>query len=747
MRPEYLFLLINLSIGLMMTLVAYQKIRLSGSHSLMILSLSLVLWSSSYLLHEKFPFFVFGKFWTSILFFSTTLAASAQFTFALSFTNRSNWLNRFGMVFLGIMPVITQILFWVGPWHDIFFINQRVIPIDPASMGLWPNVNIVMALNLKSIGFWSNINDLYIYGLIGASVLILMDTFIRKPRPLLFHPWIILAGSVAPLLIQLFNILDIFPLPQTEFLLLGFSISGLGFSYGIFNNKLIEKIGLTRQAMIECMDDGWIVLDMQNCIVDINPSAEKLIGLSLDKVYGQPISSVLSAFPNLARVFDMNQEVEMKRTVQFEDGWRYLNIRASILSNELKKDLGRLISWHDITEQKAAEDARQTAREEMFVLLNAISSAASNAIQLTDFLTESIYQIIYPFRCQVIGIFLIEESKNIDNKGKLVLAAHFGFSSKQVNAMSYLSLSSSIFDWVIKNQKYLLVEDIRNDPLIPNQMREIDFSSILVVPLIHQAGEKSKLLGFLCLAKKEKPTFRQDEIIRLSIISDHIATLIDNDRRRKLAIALSERQRVMRDLHDSVSQKLYGLVTMTEVAQATLEAGSTINPGEVLSKIGEGARQAVKEMRLFLFQLQPSDIENDGLISVLHNRLAAVEGRADIKVKFMTDEEITLSKENEVTLYFIAQEALNNVLRHAHAKSISVALKQGRQSVTLEIKDNGCGFDVKKVSNGGMGLRNMEERVRQINGKMKIYSKLGEGTRVVINVRKAQSTKPEKRRQ
>jgi PAS domain S-box-containing protein len=731
----------------MITLVAYKKIRLPGAHSLIFLSLALVLWSSSYLLHEIFPLFLFGKFWTSILFFSTTIAASAQFTFALSYTNRSNWLNRFGVVFLGIMPVITQILFWVVPWHDIFFIRQSVMPIDPTSMGLWPKINLVMALNLKSLGVWSNINDLYIFGLIGASVFIFMDKFIQKPRSLLFHPWIILAGSAVPFLILSFNILDKFPLPQTEFLLLGFSISGLGFSYGIFNDKLIEKINLTRRAMVESMDDGWIVLDRQNTIVDINPSAEKLIGSSLDKAYGQPISSVLSAFPNLARVFDMNQEVEMKRTVELKDGWRYLNIRASILTNEHKKDLGRLITWHDITEQKAAEDARQLAREEIFVLLNAISSAASNTIQLNDFLTESIYQIIYPFRCQVAGIFLIEDGNKKEDEPKLVLAAHFGFSSKQINAMTYFPLSSSIFDWVTRNKKSLLVEDIKNDPLIPHQMREIDFSSLLVIPLIHQAQEEGKLLGFLCMARKEKPIFSQDEIIRLSIVSDHVATLIDNDRRRKLAIALSERQRVMRDLHDSVSQKLYGLVTLTEVAQATLEAGSTLNPGEVLSKIGDSARQAVKEMRLFLFQLQPSDIENDGLISVLHNRLAAVEGRADIKVKFTTDEEITLSKENEVALYFIAQEALNNILRHAHAKSISVSLKQGRQSVTLEIKDTGCGFDVKKVGNGGLGLRNMEERVRQINGKMKIYSKLGEGTRVVINVRKAYSAKSEKRRQ
>ena len=242
----------------------------------------------------------------------------------------------------------------------------------------------------------------------------------------------------------------------------------------------------------------------------------------------------------------------------------------------------------------------------------------------------------------------------------------------------------------------------------------------MIIPLITQAGEESKLIGFISLARKEKPVFSQDEIARLTTISDQIATLIDSDRRRKLAIALSERQRLMRDLHDSVSQKLYGLVTTTEAAQAALEAGETVIPSEVLAKIGESARQAVKEMRLFLYQMQPIDVDKDGLISVLHHRLAAVEGRADIKARLLADDEITISKDKEIALYYIAQEALNNILRHAKAKSISVTLKQGRKNVILEIRDDGCGFDLKKVDRGGLGLRNMRERTSQINGILKI---------------------------
>ncbi len=248
------------------------------------------------------------------------------------------------------------------------------------------------------------------------------------------------------------------------------------------------------------------------------------------------------------------------------------------------------------------------------------------------------------------------------------------------------------------------------------------------------------------LGRREKPFFSQDEMVRLTIISDQIAILIDSDRRRKLAITLSERERILRDLHNSVSQKLYGLVTLTEAAQAALEAGTQINPSQILARIGDNARQAVKEMRLFLYQMQPIDLEKEGLITVLHHRLAAVEGRADIKARLLSDENICLSKDKEIALYYIAQEALNNVLRHAHANSVLVTIKQGKRNVILRIQDDGAGFDPRTVERGGMGLRNMKERALQINGKLNLLSKPGQGTKIVITVGKDPSVKPLERR-
>ena len=268
--------------------------------------------------------------------------------------------------------------------------------------------------------------------------------------------------------------------------------------------------------------------------------------------------------------------------------------------------------------------------------------------------------------------------------------------------------------------------------MLPPAIWEMGISQVAIAPLLASSVEISSFLGFLLLARKENRVFGPDELIRMGIAAEHIAMLIYGDRRRQTSIAMTERQKLMRDLHDSVSQKLYGLVTTAEAVQAALEAGSTVDPAAVLSKIGENARQAVKEMRLFLYQLQPVDFEKEGLISLLHHRLAAVEGRADLKTKLIADENLSIPKDKELALYYITQEALNNILRHAQATSISIRFRKTRKNLTVEITDNGVGFVESKVERGGLGLNNMRERASQIDGKLKIVSKPGAGTKLTV---------------
>jgi signal transduction histidine kinase len=298
--------------------------------------------------------------------------------------------------------------------------------------------------------------------------------------------------------------------------------------------------------------------------------------------------------------------------------------------------------------------------------------------------------------------------------------------------MYVISAKDPLVADVIKTREPLVITAAGSDLRVPEMMRNPSSGSLLIVPMISD----DQLIGIMGLSRETTHPFTDEEVSNLSIAAEQVANYVSGDRQRQLAIILAERQKLVRDLHDSVTQKLYGLVALTEAAKAGLEVGSTETMIQVLPRIGENARQALKEMRLFLYGLQPVNIERDGLISVLHQRLAAVEGRADIKARFISDENISMPVEKQVALYFIAQEALNNVLKHAKASSVSIHLSETRSNIILEIEDDGCGASPTQLKGGGMGIKNMYYRAAQVGGKLKIDSFPGKGTKIKVTLTK-----------
>ena len=676
--------------------------------SISMLTTIIAIWITAYLLHDIDPGFVTLGLLQSINYLCLTSAASAQLLFAFSYTHRTRWLIPAIYFLLLIEPVLTQILFWAEPSKRVLFNSENRI--------------------------WEQINLIYNSHLLAASIFLLADTFLSKPRTLFVRAWTVLAGALFPMLANLLIFVLQGSLESHIYIaFFSYTLAIAGFSHGEINSNLIEVTPITRDIVVESMDDGWMVVDRQDKIIDVNASAEKMIGISREKVYGLPIEQILSEWNKILQSSEGIREMEMRRTVKEQNDWQYLNIRISQLINRNNSQLGHLVVWRDITGRKLADDARQRARDELFVLLNAISSQASRSMNLEDFLSESSYQIVYSFHSQAVAVFLTEEKDG--NRQKLSLKSQFGFFPEHIDIISNKTIMGNIYDWLMRNEdnRPLILDGKNEGGSLPFNPSNIGFNYVALIPLIIYTEHENNILGCLCLGRNENTAYSQDEVIRLTTIANQIATLIDSNRRRQFAIALGERQRLLRDLHDSVSQKLYGLVALTEAAQAGIEAGSAIAPAEVLSRIGENARQAVKEMRLFLYEMQPIDLK-DGLVSSLQHRIAAVEGRADIKARMISDENIQLDKDNEIALYYIAQEALNNILRHAHARNVLVNVRQTRQNIILEITDDGQGFDVKKLDNSGLGLKNMRERSAQAQAKLKITSKPGTGTKILVSV-------------
>ena len=194
-----------------------------------------------------------------------------------------------------------------------------------------------------------------------------------------------------------------------------------------------------------------------------------------------------------------------------------------------------------------------------------------------------------------------------------------------------------------------------------------------------------------------------------------------------------ERRRLARDLHDSVTQALYSQTLYAEAAIRQLDGGNTARAAQHLGQLKENAQQALREMRLLIFELRPPALEEDGLVAALRVRLDAVEARTGLETAVTAPEPLLLTAEIETGLYWIAQEALNNTLKHAQASRIEIVLTQDANKVMLSIADDGVGFDAAGSPRAGtLGLRSMQERAAKLGWQLRIVSSPGQGATVQV---------------
>ena len=150
-----------------------------------------------------------------------------------------------------------------------------------------------------------------------------------------------------------------------------------------------------------------------------------------------------------------------------------------------------------------------------------------------------------------------------------------------------------------------------------------------------------------------------------------------------------------------------------------------------LTRLGDASGQAIKEMRLLLYELRLQDVTQEGLVAAIEHRLDAVERRAGVEAQLVVEGAIDLPGEMEHELFHVVQEALNNALKHVEATSVRVRVRAEAQGVRLEVTDDGSGFDPQAVAEGGgMGLATMRERAERLGGRLDVRSEPGVGTTV-----------------
>jgi signal transduction histidine kinase len=182
---------------------------------------------------------------------------------------------------------------------------------------------------------------------------------------------------------------------------------------------------------------------------------------------------------------------------------------------------------------------------------------------------------------------------------------------------------------------------------------------------------------------------------------------------------------------------MYSVTLYAEATRLALLSGKFDVAAENLQELQAMAREALFSIRLLIFDLHPPILEGQGLAEALRIRLAAVESRAGLQTEIFVDGERRLPLPVEEELYRIALEALNNVVKHAHARCVTVRVRLDESLAVLEISDDGTGYDPEQArDSGGMGLRGMDERAQRIHARLEAKTVPGEGTvlRVEVNL-------------
>ena len=196
---------------------------------------------------------------------------------------------------------------------------------------------------------------------------------------------------------------------------------------------------------------------------------------------------------------------------------------------------------------------------------------------------------------------------------------------------------------------------------------------------------------------------------------------------------MEERNRLARDLHDSVKQQVFATVMQVGAARAMVDEDSQAVV-EHLNEAEHLARQAQDELAIMIRELRPTTLQDKGLPQALKEYIASWSRVNDITAEVRARGELSLPLDIEQTLFRIAQEALTNIAKHSEADHVEVQLVVEDDEISLEISDNGKGFDVSSAEGNGMGLRSMRERMESLGGSLRLESTLGQGTHLIARL-------------
>lgn len=659
-----------------LALTAWRRRPAPGATPFSLLMLAVAQWSLGYALELASADLPSQLFWANVQWLGVVTAPAAWLVFALQYTGQARWLSRRNLAVLTIEPLVILLLVWTNNIHGLIRNNIRLDTSESFST----------LISTHGPAFWVNVAYSYLVLLLGTFLLCsLIWVLVRSAH--------LYRGQVSALLIAVLapwlgNALTIFggnPFPRLDLTPFAFTVSGLAVAWSLFRFRLLDLVPVARAAVIESMSDIVIVVDQQNRIVDLNPAAQRVLGRAATELVGQSAAQVFSAWPDLVEGYRDVTEAHEEIVLGEGEAQHFFDLRISPPYHRNGYLTGRLVIVSDITERKQAEQALRESEE-----------------RFRHIFEEA------PIGMAVVGLegTLLQVNK--------AFCEMLGYSKQELTARSLSAINHP--------------DDVGKDGLLAAQMLKGAISSYQV--------EKRYL-------RKNSETLWAD--LTATILRDHDGqaiyglVMLENIIERKRAKLLEEeRHHVAYELHD-------GLAQIAASAHQHLQAfASHYRPRspqarQELDRALELAHRSVREARRLIAGLRPTALDDFGLAMALRLQVEALRTDGWTISYNETLGSERLSPKIETTLFWVAQEALTNVRKHACTTRACLVLERQGAMIHLEVRDWGCGFEpVAVLCEAGpgehVGLREMRERVELVGGHLMISSQPGVGTLVVAEV-------------
>jgi PAS domain S-box-containing protein len=611
--------------------------------------------------------------------------------FGLYFAGLDEWANKRWLRVCLFLIFITIILLVVtNEWHGWIW------------QGFKPVGNNVVVFEHGPGFFWFSLTGYSIYITMIAVIWSASrkgSDILRRQARLLFY------ASLFPIVSNMVYLYGIKGTEGVDWSSLTFSITGILFLWALYGIRFMDLVPIARDQLVNSQSDGMIVVDVQARIIDINPAAVAMLGKPASSLIGKGLQEVMPL--TYSRLTESpKKELRMEFEVD-GDSKQYFDVLVSPLHEKGKfQQSGDLIVFRNITERKNNE-------LHLLQLTQAVQQSPM-AVVITD--TNGIITFANPFFTLMTGYTSLE----VIGKNPDILK------SGQTPDELYQDMWQTILSGRVWNGEFLNKK----------KAGELYWVNITMSPVLDSEGNIQSFIAVQedITSRKLVEQALESRFLEIQTLNKELQEAQTRivEQQRALAIA-QERQRIGRNLHDSVNQSIHSLMLFSETLIALLQNGETEQAIHAAKRIHESGEQALREVRLLVHEGHAIFISGyTDLIEAINNRLSMVERRVGIQADFSYD---LSALENSPTewmenIYWIILEGLNNSLKHSQASRVHVSIVDDVDQLTVEVKDNGVGFDLGAAGGGGFGMESMRGRAVILGGVLSVESSSGHGTRI-----------------